>query len=122
MLGRRSFVGCGIDQFVRHDASPFLHPALQRPQVVRNLATLTRLGAIAPMESAWACQRLNAIGNPMTTDYAIIHPINVLTTSELSLHRCPAVKARRMATPSNSGHSVRWYPKTRQVAKRESSS
>ena len=28
------------------------------------------------------------------------------TTSELSLHRCPAVKARRMATPSNSGHSV----------------
>ena len=30
----------------------------------------------------------------------------VLTTSELSLHRCPAVKARRMATPSNSGHSA----------------
>ena len=29
-----------------------------------------------------------------------------LTTSELSLHRCPAVKARRMATPSNSGHSA----------------
>ena len=32
--------------------------------------------------------------------------IAVLTTSELSLHRCPAVKARRMATPSNSGHSA----------------
>ena len=30
----------------------------------------------------------------------------VLTTSELSLHRCPAAKARRVATPSNSGHSA----------------
>ena len=29
-----------------------------------------------------------------------------LTTSELSLHRCPAAKARRVATPSNSGHSA----------------
>ena len=33
-------------------------------------------------------------------------PIIVLTTSELSLHRCPAAKARRVATPSNSGHSA----------------
>ena len=33
-------------------------------------------------------------------------PIVMLTTSELSLHRCPAVKARRMAIPSNSGHSA----------------
>ena len=33
-------------------------------------------------------------------------PAMELTTSELSLHRCPAVKARRMATPSNSGHSA----------------
>jgi 60 kDa SS-A/Ro ribonucleoprotein len=74
--------------------------------LVRNLATLTRLGVIAPMESAWVCQRLNDIGNRMTEGYSIIHPINVFTTSELSLHRCPAVKARRMATPSNSCHSA----------------
>ena len=47
--------------------------------LVRNLATLTRLGVIAPMQSAWACQRLNAIGNPMTEGYSIIHPINVLS-------------------------------------------
>ena len=31
---------------------------------------------------------------------------DALTTSELSLHRCPAAKARRVATPSNSGHSA----------------
>ena len=67
-----------------------------------NLATLTRVGVIAPMESAWVCQKLiNEISRS-----ARIHPIAVLTTSELSLHRCPAVKARRMATPSNSGHSA----------------
>ena len=47
--------------------------------LVRNLATLTRLGVIAPMQSAWACQRMNAIGNPMTEGYSIIHPINVLS-------------------------------------------
>ena len=29
--------------------------------LVRNLATLTRLGLIAPMESAWACQRLKPL-------------------------------------------------------------
>ena len=32
--------------------------------LVRNLATLTRLGVIAPMKSTWVCERLNAIGNP----------------------------------------------------------
>ena len=74
--------------------------------LVRNLATLTRLGVIAPMKSAWVCERLNAIGNARTEDFARIHPIAVLTTSELSLHRCPAAKARRVATPSNSGHSA----------------
>ena len=47
--------------------------------LVRNLATLTRLEVIAPMESAWVCQRLNEIGNPLTEGYSIIHPINVLS-------------------------------------------
>ena len=47
--------------------------------LVRNLATLTRLGVIAPMKSTWACERLNAIGNPLTEDFARIHPINVLS-------------------------------------------
>ena len=74
--------------------------------LIRNLATLTRVGTIAPMKSAWVCERLNAIGNAHTEDFTRIHPIAVFTTSELSLHRCPAVKARRMATPSNSGHSA----------------
>ena len=47
--------------------------------LVRNLATLTRLGVIAPMKSAWVCERLNAIGNPLTEDFTRIHPINVLS-------------------------------------------
>ena len=47
--------------------------------LIRNLATLTRVGAIAPMKSAWVCKRLNAIGNPLTEDFTRIHPINVLS-------------------------------------------
>ena len=47
--------------------------------LVRNLATLTRVGVIAPMKSAWVCARLNAIGNARTEDFARIHPINVLS-------------------------------------------
>ena len=47
--------------------------------LIRNLATLTRLGVIAPMKSAWVCERLNAIGNARTEDFARIHPINVLS-------------------------------------------
>ena len=47
--------------------------------LVRNLATLTRVGTIAPMKSAWVCERLNAIGNPLTEDFTRIHPINVLS-------------------------------------------
>ena len=47
--------------------------------LIRNLATLTRVGAIAPMKSAWVCQRLNAIGNARTEDFARIHPIAVLS-------------------------------------------
>ena len=47
--------------------------------LVRNLATLTRLGVIAPMKSTWVCERLNAIGNPLTEDFARIHPIAVLS-------------------------------------------
>ena len=47
--------------------------------LVRNLATLTRVGTIAPMKSAWACQRLNGIGNAGTVDFARIHPIAVLS-------------------------------------------
>ena len=44
--------------------------------LIRNLATLTRVGAIAPMKSAWVCERLNAIGNARTDR---IHPIAVLS-------------------------------------------
>ena len=47
--------------------------------LIRNLATLTRVGVIAPMKSAWVCQRLNAIGNARTEDFTRIHPINVLS-------------------------------------------
>ena len=47
--------------------------------LVRNLATLTRVGVIAPMKSAWVCERLNAIGNARTEDFTRIHPINVLS-------------------------------------------
>ena len=47
--------------------------------LVRNLATLTRVGVIAPMKSAWVCERLNAIGNPLTEDFTRIHPIAVLS-------------------------------------------
>ena len=44
--------------------------------LVRNLATLTRLGVIAPMQSAWVCQRLGEIG---AEDRSKLHPINVLS-------------------------------------------
>ena len=44
--------------------------------LIRNLATLTRVGVIAPMKSAWVCERLNAIGNARTDR---IHPIAVLS-------------------------------------------
>ena len=47
--------------------------------LVRNLATLTRLGVIAPMKSAWVCERLNAIGNARTEDFTRIHPVAVLS-------------------------------------------
>ena len=47
--------------------------------MIRNLATLTRVGVIAPMKSAWVCERLNAIGNPLTEDFTRIHPIAVLS-------------------------------------------
>ena len=47
--------------------------------LIRNLATLTRVGTIAPMKSAWVCERLNAIGNPFTEDFTRIHPIAVLS-------------------------------------------
>ena len=45
--------------------------------LVRNLATLTRVGTIAPMKSAWVCKRLNPIAR--TEDFARIHPIAVLS-------------------------------------------
>ena len=47
--------------------------------LIRNLATLTRVGTIAPMKSAWVCKRLNAIGNARTEDFTRIHPIAVLS-------------------------------------------
>ena len=69
--------------------------------LVRNLATLTRLGVIAPMQSAAVCQRLGEIGNS-----SIIHPINVL--SALLTYRSgksvrgsnPGHRCHRSLTPS----------------------
>ena len=47
--------------------------------LLRNLATLTRVGVIAPMDSAEVCERLRGIGNPTVEDYARIHPISILS-------------------------------------------
>ena len=47
--------------------------------LLRNLATLTRVGVIAPMDSAEVCERLRGIGNPPVEDYARIHPISILS-------------------------------------------
>ena len=44
--------------------------------LLRNLATLTRVGVIAPMDSAKVCERLGGIGNPKV---ARIHPIAILS-------------------------------------------
>ena len=67
--------------------------------LLRNLATLTRLGVVAPMQAQVVVDGLAQIGKS-----AGVHPCAVLTTIELSLHCCPAAKTRRVATPSNSGH------------------
>ena len=66
--------------------------------LVRNLATLTRLGVIAPMESVWACQRLNAIGNARTEDFTRIHPINVLSAL-LTYRKGKSVRGSNTWTP-----------------------
>ena len=66
--------------------------------LVRNLATLTRLGVITPMGSAWACERLNDIGNPRTEGYSIIHPINVLSAL-LTYRSCKSVRGSNTWTP-----------------------
>ena len=47
--------------------------------LLRNLATLTRVGVIAPMDSAEVCERLRGIGNPTVEDYARIHPTSILS-------------------------------------------
>ena len=49
--------------------------------LVRNLATLTRVGAIAPMNSAWACDRIKRIGQRRKSNEQspTIHPIAVLS-------------------------------------------
>ena len=47
--------------------------------LLRDLATLTRVGVIAPMDSAEVCERLRGIGNPTVEDYARIHPISILS-------------------------------------------
>ena len=66
--------------------------------LVRNLATLTRGGVIAPMKSAWVCERLNAIGNPLTEDFTRIHPINVLSAL-LTYRRGKSVRGSNTWTP-----------------------
>ena len=47
--------------------------------LVRNLATLTRVRVIAPMEASWVCERLGGIGNPKVEGYARVHPISILS-------------------------------------------
>ena len=66
--------------------------------MIRNLATLTRLGVIAPMKSAWVCERLNAIGNPLTEDFTRIHPVNVLSAL-LTYRSGKSVKGSNTWTP-----------------------
>ena len=51
-----------------------LGQAMPMTALLRNLATLTRVGVIAPMDSAWVCETLKRIG---TTSH--IHPIACLT-------------------------------------------
>ena len=66
--------------------------------LVRNLATLTRVGVIAPMKSAWVCLRLNSIGNPLTEDFARIHPIAVLSAL-LTYRKGKSVRGSNTWTP-----------------------
>ena len=58
--------------------------------LLRNLATLTRVGVIAPMDSAMVCESLKKIG--MITR---IHPIAVLTDSETWAGNIHPVEALR---------------------------
>ena len=67
----------------------------------RNLATLTRVGVIAPMDSASVCESLKKIGT-----MNVIHPIAVFTTAELSLHPYHEAKAGGVAAPNNPRHSA----------------
>ena len=64
--------------------------------LIRNLATLTRVGAIAPMKSAWVCKRLNPIAR--TEDFARIHPINVLSAL-LTYRRGKGARGHHTWTP-----------------------
>ena len=66
--------------------------------LLRNLATLTRVGVIAPMDSAEVCKRLGGIGNPKVEDYARIHPISILSAL-LTYRAGKGVRAER--TPGN---------------------
>ena len=74
--------------------------------LIRNLATLTRVGVIAPMKSAWVCERLNAIGNPLTEDFTRIHPINVL--SALLTYRPARALGGATPGPRYRRSSTRW--------------
>ena len=44
--------------------------------LIRNLATLTRVGAVTPMDAGWL---VNALFHKMTANQRAIHPINVLS-------------------------------------------
>ena len=66
--------------------------------LIRNLATLTRVGVIAPMKSAWVCVRLNAIGNARTEDFTRIHPIAVLSAL-LTYRAGKGVRGHHIWTP-----------------------
>ena len=63
--------------------------------LVRNLATLTRLETIAPMESTWVCKRLSKIG---AEDGPKLHPIAVLSAL-LTYRSGKSVKGSNIWTP-----------------------
>ena len=64
--------------------------AMPMTALLRNLATLTRVGVIAPMDSAWVCEILKKIGT-----MNLIHPIAVLTDSETWAGNIHPVEALR---------------------------
>ena len=67
--------------------------------LVRNLATLTRMGVIAPMRSAWVCERLERIGlRGQSIEPVQLHPIAVLSAL-LTYRKGKSVRGSNAWTP-----------------------